>query len=56
MAGTAPLRVELARPVPVVLFYMTAMSMPEDHALHFADDLYGHDARLTRALAMRRMR
>ena len=55
MAGTAPLRVELARPVPVVLFYMTAMSMPEDHALHFADDLYGHDARLTRALAMRRM-
>lgn len=56
MAGAAPLRVELTRPVPVVLFYMTAMSMPEDHALHFADDLYGHDARLTRALAMRRVR
>lgn len=55
MAGPEPLRVELARPVPVVLFYMTAMSMPQNHALHFADDLYGHDAQLIRALAARRM-
>jgi murein L,D-transpeptidase YcbB/YkuD len=54
MAGAGPLRVELTRPIPVVLFYMTAMSMPRDHALHFADDLYGHDARLIRALATRR--
>jgi len=35
---------------------MTAMSMPKDHALHFADDLYGHDARLIHALATRRTR
>lgn len=53
MAGAGPLRVELTRPVPVVLFYMTAMSMPEDHSLHFADDLYGHDARLARLLSLR---
>lgn len=56
MAGSAPMRVELTRPIPVVLFYMTAMSMPEDHAMHFADDLYGHDARLARALVARRIR
>lgn len=53
MAGAAPLRVNLTQPLPVILFYLTAMVMPTDGALHFADDLYGHDARLERALAAR---
>ena len=55
MAGTSSLRVDLMRPLPVVLFYMTAMVMPADQALHFADDIYGHDTRLARALATRRV-
>jgi murein L,D-transpeptidase YcbB/YkuD len=33
----------------VLLYYMTAAVL-EDGALHFAADLYGHDARLERAL------
>lgn len=56
MAGTSTLRVDLSRPLPVLLFYMTATVMPEDDALHFADDIYGHDARLLRALSARRRR
>ena len=54
MAGPAPLRVDLKRPLPVILFYVTAMVIPADGALHFADDIYGHDARLASALAARR--
>jgi murein L,D-transpeptidase YcbB/YkuD len=53
MAGTATLRVDLAQPLTVILFYMTAMVMPSDGLLHFAQDIYGHDARLLRALADR---
>ena len=30
----------------VVLFYMTAAFMPDEGAIRFADDIYGHDARL----------
>ena len=55
MAGTSPLRVDLTRALPVILFYMTAMVMPADQAPHFADDIYGHDTRLARALATRRV-
>ena len=54
MAGSSPVRVDLLRPLPVILFYVTAMVMPADQSLHFADDIYGHDARLERALASRR--
>lgn len=54
MAGTPSRRVDLTRPLPVILFYMTAMVMPVDEALYFADDIYGHDTRLARALASRR--
>lgn len=43
MAGTSPLRVDLTRPLPVILFYMTAMVMPADQTIYFADDIYGHD-------------
>ncbi|MGA0610864.1 L,D-transpeptidase family protein [Caldimonas sp. KR1-144] len=50
MASSRTERVALARPIPVLLFYVTAVAMP-DGTLHFADDIYGHDARLTRALS-----
>lgn len=53
MAGLSSSRVDLRRPLPVILFYMTAMVTPSDHALRFAQDIYGHDARLVRALASR---
>ena len=55
MAGTSPLRVDLTRPLPVILFYMTAMVMPADLTLHFADDIYGQDRKLARALASQRV-
>ncbi len=46
-------RVNLTRPIQVILFYITAVVMPEDGTIRFADDIYGHDARLERALARR---
>jgi murein L,D-transpeptidase YcbB/YkuD len=53
MAADAPQRVDLPKPLPVILFYVTAMVMPANGALHFAADIYGHDARLEQALAAR---
>jgi murein L,D-transpeptidase YcbB/YkuD len=50
MNGPAPLRVNLTKPLQVVLFYLTAVVMPQDGRVHFANDVYGHDARLARAL------
>ena len=50
MQGPRPLQVNLREAVPVLLFYVTAMVMPGSQALHFAEDVYGHDARLARAL------
>ena len=55
MAGASSLRVDLTRPLPVILFYMTAMVMPADQGLYFAEDIYGHDTKLARALASRRV-
>jgi hypothetical protein len=37
----------------VILFYITAVVMPEDGTVRFAEDIYGHDARLEKALARR---
>ena len=34
---------------------MTAMVMPVDQRLYFAADIYGHDIKLGRALASRRV-
>jgi murein L,D-transpeptidase YcbB/YkuD len=34
----------------VIIFYTTAVVRPEDGAVHFADDLYGHDTALDGAL------
>jgi murein L,D-transpeptidase YcbB/YkuD len=44
-------RVSLVRPIQVILFYITAVVMPEDGTIRFAEDIYGHDARLDSALA-----
>jgi murein L,D-transpeptidase YcbB/YkuD len=52
MNGERTQFVTLARPLPVVLYYVTALAAP-DGSVRFADDVYGHDARLERALAGR---
>jgi len=56
MSGPRPVRVDLTRPISVILFYLTAVVMPEDGTVHFADDIYGLDAGLSRALAAARPR
>jgi murein L,D-transpeptidase YcbB/YkuD len=56
MNGTQTLRVDLLQPVKVLLYYVTAFVMPQDGRPHFVDDIYGHDARLERALALARPR
>lgn len=48
--GSQTIHVKLQRPVQVILFYTTAAVMPEDGTIRFADDIYGHDAKLDRAL------
>jgi murein L,D-transpeptidase YcbB/YkuD len=53
MQGTETFRVDLPAPIRVILFYVTAVVMPEDGAVHFAEDIYGHDVRLAKALAGR---
>jgi murein L,D-transpeptidase YcbB/YkuD len=50
MAGTQSIRVPVTQPIPVILYYTTAAVMPEDGTIHFAEDIYGHDAALDRAL------
>ncbi len=51
MQGASQLRVPLTEPIQVVLFYITAAVLPQDGAVHFAADIYRHDARLDQALA-----
>ncbi len=55
MNARRPQRVNLNRPIQVILFYITAVVMPEDGSIHFAEDIYGHDTRLARALERRDM-
>jgi murein L,D-transpeptidase YcbB/YkuD len=50
MDGLRPLQVNLTRPIQVILFYVTAAVMPDDGSIHFAQEIYGHDAKLDRAL------
>lgn len=54
MAAESSERVSVAAPIDVVLFYMTASVGPDDDRLHFAEDIYGHDRTLARALAAAR--
>jgi murein L,D-transpeptidase YcbB/YkuD len=51
--GAQTIHVRLPRPIQVILFYTTAAVMPEDGTIRFAEDIYRHDVRLDRALAMR---
>lgn len=48
--GTESIHVKLSQPIQVILFYTTAGLVPEDGTIHFAEDIYRHDARLDRAL------
>jgi murein L,D-transpeptidase YcbB/YkuD len=51
MNGRPSRRVNLTRRIPVVIYYTTAVVRPATGAVEFYDDVYGHDARLERALA-----
>lgn len=51
MTGAKPLRVDLTRPIRVMLFYVTAVV--DGGTIRFAEDIYRHDVRLERALAER---
>jgi len=55
MNGDRSQRVDLTRPIQVILFYVTAVVMPEDGTIRFAEDIYGHDIGLDRALARARV-
>jgi murein L,D-transpeptidase YcbB/YkuD len=47
---------QVTRPIQVmILYYITAVVMPEDGAIHFAEDIYGHDTKLDQALTRRRL-
>jgi len=50
MNGSAPQKVPLAHPIPVLIVYGTVI-VPEDGAVHFYDDIYGHDTALEKVLA-----
>lgn len=54
MSAANTTSVRLSRPIQVILFYLTAVVMPDDGTVHFAPDLYGHDAKLEQALAITR--
>jgi L,D-transpeptidase YcbB len=56
MQGSATLGVNLRRPIQVILFYITAVVMPADRTVRFAEDIYGHDAKLEKALSSRATR
>lgn len=56
MAGPEPRRVDLTRPITVVFFYSTAVVTPDDGLIRFADDIYGQDVKLDRALTRRVVR
>ena len=49
MNGEETLQVKLAKPIPVLIFYGTAVVMEDE--IRFTDDIYGLDAKLERALA-----
>ena len=49
MRGNRPERVDLRRPIAVILFYTTAL-VDLEGKVHFYDDIYGHDARIEKEL------
>lgn len=54
-SGPSSQKVNLPRPIQVILFYVTVVVMPEDGSIRFADDIYRHDMKLDRALAGQRL-
>jgi murein L,D-transpeptidase YcbB/YkuD len=50
MNGSPNQQVNLAKPIPVLIVYGTAI-VNEDGLVHFYDDIYGHDAALEKVLA-----
>jgi L,D-transpeptidase YcbB len=48
--GPDNVQVNLAKPIPVLILYGTAVT-EESGAVHFYDDIYGHDAELRKVLA-----
>jgi len=50
MNGSTTQQVNLAHPIPVLIVYGTVVA-PEDGAVYFYDDIYGHDAALEKVLA-----
>ena len=48
--GPDNVQVNLTKPIPVLILYGTAVT-DESGAVHFYDDIYGHDAALRKALA-----
>ena len=48
--GKDNVQVNLAKPIPVLILYGTAVTY-DDGSVHFYDDIYGHDAQLRKALA-----
>jgi murein L,D-transpeptidase YcbB/YkuD len=48
--GTTTQTINLAKPVPVVILYLTVVVL-EDGVVRFFDDIYGHDRALQQALA-----
>ena len=50
MGATEETSVRVAPPVPVVIFYTTAIAR-HDGTISFFDDIYGYDAALEQALA-----
>lgn len=54
MDGKPSFRVELTRPIRVVIYYVTATVIPAENAVHFADDIYDHDLPLDKALRTRK--
>jgi len=49
MGGATPVQVNLKRKLAVVIYYDTVY-VDAKGVVHFADDYYGHDARLEEAL------
>ena len=49
-SGQNDLQVNLTKPIPVLILYVTAV-VDETGVVHFFDDLYGHDAALENVLA-----
>jgi murein L,D-transpeptidase YcbB/YkuD len=51
MNGAGSVRVNLTKPIRVLILYATALAT-EDGAVMFFEDIYGHDRKLEKLLAL----